>query len=619
MHSASCRLSAVLLSWLTVSALSGCVPAQVVQYTAFHNRDFSERKKPAEQQTRPAKEMLQTGYLLIGHIDLRRNVRTCYEDNQCVNHSDPTLSMEALQAEAAKRGGDVLTLLEDRTIIETHNKSVCTNYSTTTTVVNNVPIVSTYCSASRTVPGKREARISRALIWRNDPITARGEANARAIESALKVMENTAQADASMGLSPEPGALTSIKPGEGSTHAGAGAKLDELGMQIVTGIRANDNTLLYALARDGRLQKWRDNKGRTALMVSILIGQTEATHTLLAISRGVDRQDNNGLTALHYALMRSDPAMVQKLVDAGYDLKALGPKLTPALHFAIFNPKPENFDWMLEQGFDPNQIAGESGTTSLMLAASEGKTALIQRLIALGVNINAYNKKGHTALMYAAIRDKPDTLKLLMQKGATLDTRDNFQQNALHHAAMSGRKQSIQVMLQKGMDMNAVNNKGASPLVLAMAMGHWEVAEELILRGAKLVTDKVAAEDVALILISKNNPKLLKRYIDTFPPLRELAQRDPNFLQYAAKFSGRETIRYLTELGARIDRPANDGQTPLFTAVVANNETTVRALLELKANPALRDRTSGQTPLRKATLLGHAKVVATLREFGVRE
>jgi hypothetical protein len=174
---------------LAIFVFTGCVAPKVVEYKSFHNRTFSVRNKAAEQQQKSTSELLAGGYLLIGYIDLRRNIQTCYDDNYCVQHSTTPPARSELLLEAAHRGGDVVTLLDERTVLERNDRSDCTGYYTYTTMVNNKPIVNTSCRSYKVTPGKLEAKISRALVWRYDPDAAVSDANAKAIEQALQTLE----------------------------------------------------------------------------------------------------------------------------------------------------------------------------------------------------------------------------------------------------------------------------------------------------------------------------------------------------------------------------------------------------------------------------------------------
>ncbi|MBI3546072.1 MAG: ankyrin repeat domain-containing protein [Gammaproteobacteria bacterium] len=596
--------------------LGACVAPRVLEYTSFHKHDFPARTEPAKIQTTAAADLLKNGYLLIGYIDLRRNLRTCYEDNQCENHSDISPAHDELQREAAQRGGDVLTLLEDRTVIEPRNKSYCSSTTTTVVTIDNMPRTITICASTHNVAGKLEAKISRALIWRYDPEAARGEANAQAIDTALKTIEASYRADETKAAGGG-SFLANLFPNSNKKTKPPTAETDVLGEQILLGIRNNDVRLLYALARDGKLQKWKDEKNRSALMVAILAERLEAARTLLAIEPGIERRDDNGLSALHYAVARADVGLLKEMVKAGYDLRRKTGQAPPLLYFSPWNPKMEVFEWLRQQGLDARERTADNESL-LQVTADAGNETLLRRVLELDPEINLQDKHDITALMAAADKARLGAVQILLQAHSRTDLRDKNGNTVLHHAAIGGKRDVLQIFLQQGLDLNALNEKGASPLIVAIATDKWDAARYLIDRGAALVTAKLAAEDIAQLLISKNQPQLLQRYLTAYPTLKELVQRDPDWLQYAAKTSGRETIRYLADLGARLNRSGSDGLTPLMTASVAGNSDAVRALIELKADATLRDA-ANQTALKKATLKGQAKVVETLRELGVKE
>ena len=102
----------------------------------------------------------------------------------------------------------------------------------------------------------------------------------------------------------------------------------------------------------------------------------------------------------------------------------------------------------------------------------------------------------------------------------------------IHDAAKKGNLAGVQAELDKGVDVNASGN-GQSPLHLAAIMGHVEVAELLIARGADLEgTDKHG-----------NTP-----------------------LHYTAHRGSKETAKLLITKGADLNVKRDDGNTPLDNA-----------------------------------------------------
>jgi ankyrin repeat protein len=101
-------------------------------------------------------------------------------------------------------------------------------------------------------------------------------------------------------------------------------------------------------------------------------------------------------------------------------------------------------DIFLEHGADP-KLATEDGTTALMVAAGigwvEGVTyewsparalETVERLIDLGVPVDAQNLDGQTALMGAAHKGRNDVVELLVARGADLALRDIGSRDTIH-------------------------------------------------------------------------------------------------------------------------------------------------------------------------------------------
>jgi ankyrin repeat protein len=240
-------------------------------------------------------------------------------------------------------------------------------------------------------------------------------------------------------------------------------------------------------------------------------------------------------------------------------------------------------------------------------------------LLDLGLDVNDHGGRSRRSVLMAGARSgNPATVAVLLGAKARRDFTDDEGNTALHYAAFGGNRDVIRVLLRSGLSINRENKRGGSPLLMAMSREKWDAAAYFIDRGASLTTTAITPEKAAAQLILKNQPQLLRRYADAYPSLKELLQRDPEWIHYAARKSGRATIEYLAGIGARINRAGADGWTPLMSAADAGNAETVEALLAFKADPAARDR-NNQTALMLATVRGQDKVVETLRNHGVTD
>ncbi|MEC5386069.1 ankyrin repeat domain-containing protein [Uliginosibacterium sp. H3] len=606
-----------MLAGIAMCVMAGCVPSKLLKYSAFHEREFAPRSKPAEIQQRSTAEVLAGGYLLIGYIDLRRNVRTCYVDGSCTNHADKAPADTDLQQEAAQKGGDVVTILEERAIVEKNDKSICTSFYSTTTMVNGTPVTTTYCSSYRIVPGKLEALISRALVWRLEPAMAGSDANARAIETALKVLEAAQLADEQPGAR----ALISSKNLVRETPLPVVQVPDmdneALDRTIQRAVEQNDRGVLAALAKDGRLNVWKDEKGHSALMLALLRRKPDAVRTLLPLEQDRMRRDTEGLNVLDYAVATGDLPLVKDVVAAGHDVRGHNGYGQSPLFFATLNEHKEVFEWLLGQGLRASETDARDATV-LMFAAESGQLALVQRIVRMAIDIDAKERDGRNALMVAARGSRPEAVKVLL--AAMIDTQavDKRGFSALHYAAAVGDLESARLLLKGGVWIDTVSKDGTTAILLAILQEKWAFAEFLATKEASVEAPAFTAADVATTLVSRKQLTLLKYWLGQSPGLAASFKGNPDWLVHAAKSSNADIVKYMVADGAPLNRAGSNGVTPLMAAAQAGNEEAVRALLELKADPRLRDGRK-QTALQMAEQNGHEQVVALMGRFGVRQ
>jgi len=74
-------------------------------------------------------------------------------------------------------------------------------------------------------------------------------------------------------------------------------------------------------------------------------------------------------------------------------------------------------DELLALGVDIS-VTNADGCNALWLACYNGNHAIIERLIAAGIDIDLQNGNGASALMYVSSNSKPDLVRLLLEKGA---------------------------------------------------------------------------------------------------------------------------------------------------------------------------------------------------------
>ena len=174
------------------------------------------------------------------------------------------------------------------------------------------------------------------------------------------------------------------------------------------------------------------------------------------------------------------------LLDAGAKVDARNRYGVPPLHLAAENGDAAITKLLLDRGADANTALPE-GETVLMTAARTGDTATLDALIAHGARVNDVEKwKGQTALMWAAHENNAPAIKTLLAAGAERDVRSTAGDfSALLFAVRAGSVDATRALLEAGADANETLLDGTSALVLAATNAHYEVAAELLERGAE--------------------------------------------------------------------------------------------------------------------------------------
>jgi uncharacterized protein len=268
--------------------------------------------------------------------------------------------------------------------------------------------------------------------------------------------------------------------------------------------------------------------------------------TLLARRVDVNGQAADGSTALHWAVQRNNPQLVDLLVRSGANAKASTRYNVPPLYFAALN----------------------------------GNAPVMERLLAAGADANATVYEGQTMLMTAALSGRPEAVRLLLQRGAKIDAVEPYRgQTALMWAASEGNSDAAAVLLEAGASLTAKSTGGLTPLLFAVRNAHLGTAELLLKRGAN-VNDAAPDGSTALGMAAVN------AYYELASMLLDHGA-NPNLPD--PRGSPLHTVAWLRKPGA--DGAAGVGNTPQGTPPQTGNVTPLqlaKKLLEKGANPNAR-------------------------------
>ena len=134
----------------------------------------------------------------------------------------------------------------------------------------------------------------------------------------------------------------------------------------------------------------------------------------------------------------------------------------------------------------------KKGATALQIAAQNGKSQLIQLLLAHGAEPHmgdTFNKASFLAAQYG----HTDSVRVLWAHSRSIEDR-----LALHTVIQRGQLKSLKTFLKSGRPVNVRNAKGFTPLHIAIQHGQVQALKELLRYGAPLVNTMQALSPLQL-------------------------------------------------------------------------------------------------------------------------
>jgi len=313
--------------------------------------------------------------------------------------------------------------------------------------------------------------------------------------------------------------------------AGAGADA-----RIADAAMARDANAVSTLLRQRVDVNAAQGDGMTALHWAAKHGDRDLAATLIAAGANVGAGTRLGqYTPLHMAATSGAAGVVRVLVDAGADVGVMTTTGAAALHFAAASGSSETIEVLLDRGADVNVREPRWGQTPLMFAAAADRTAAVKMLLARGadasltgkvIDISARNREdgadsrkrnARIAAMQKELAAKKATASAKASAGQAIAKSEGpapsprgaggergadsgEEPEPLGYADLVGAHGGLTALLlasREGWDQTAmalldggasINQRSAadrtSPLLMATINGHFDLAMQLLARGA---------------------------------------------------------------------------------------------------------------------------------------
>ncbi|KAK0061423.1 E3 ubiquitin-protein ligase MIB2 [Biomphalaria pfeifferi] len=180
-----------------------------------------------------------------------------------------------------------------------------------------------------------------------------------------------------------------------------------------------------------------NNGGCSTLHVAVNKQHQECVKVLINWGCNVNIQDAYGDTALHDAIGKENPTIIELLVNyEKIDFRLKNKRGFNVLHHAALKGNVFATEKILQKCKDIVDIKKDDGFSSLHLAALNGHRDVAQTLLQFNADIEIRNNRQQTPLLLAVSQGHTAIIDLLVTRGANINVSDEDGDTCLHLALM---------------------------------------------------------------------------------------------------------------------------------------------------------------------------------------
>ena len=361
-----------------------------------------------------------------------------------------------------------------------------------------------------------------------------------------------------------------------------------------------------------------------------LFGTALGRALVAAVSEDVEGAARGGPPALIEAIRAGDRARIDVAVRGSTAVRALDRSGNSALHWAALADDDALVGRLIEAGLDPN-ATNAAGATALHYAT--GSPESVRRLLQAGARPNAVTAAGSMPLHTATPRPGAyRTVRLLLDAGAEVDAaRTNYLgYSPLVHAIFTGDEAVARLLLERGANPHPPAER-FPPVVAAAFTGRSAILEDLVRRGARLDCDDSFVGHGLNALLYAGHSALVPYAIERGADLHRKSsygERVPPMVWSAYTDSGdASAARWLLARGLNANEPTDSGHTALDWALKRGETPLVQFLRSQGATSAVPVRAksvpnhvvpSEPTSRRLAIRGAVERAIATLQKSSTR-
>lgn len=273
---------------------------------------------------------------------------------------------------------------------------------------------------------------------------------------------------------------------------------------------------------------------------------------------------------------------------------------------------------MIASGMDLNEM-GSGGVHPLSQAVLENDQYLIDLMLERGADPqltdDAQLASGRRLLHYAAKQGNLELMQMLLDLGMLADVLDANDQTPLDVTATYGGSEAMQLLLDNGADPSRVDRSGSVPILLAAGYGRLDALELLIASGADINYTHERGWTPLLLALQYNHEDVANYLIDNNADMAAVNGQGIGAAALAASVANAELLRRLIDAGAPIDTKVYvEGQTLIHLCAEQGLTAFIPELVDRGLDPNKRD-VFGDTALDLARQSANQEAITALEPY----
>jgi ankyrin repeat protein len=384
-------------------------------------------------------------------------------------------------------------------------------------------------------------------------------------------------------------------------------------------IASGDKELITLYIQKGIDINQKDENGLTPLMVAARSNLLDIVHLLVAKGAHVGAKDLSHNQALHIAIKYKNTEVALYLASLSQNLDYKDRDGNDALMLAAANNLLAMVDY-LSREVSSKHIFNNTGFNALHLAAIQGHTSVVAKLLEIGFDINQGSKQvegeklhNSTPLQLSMLRGQQETAAFLIKNGASLSQKDSIGANTFEYGSLCKDEHMVYFMKTLNGFYNEDNQR--KMMIAAVQSDNINMIRELYLNGVSLDIYNENGINLLQIASQTGAKKAINFILEQGIGVDIFNSYGKTALHYAVINGDSNVIQQLQEAGANVNLPDSSGKTPLFIAAEGGHYASVLQLLKSKANFTIREQ-SNITPAQIALVNGHVDIAKLLFIMG---